>query len=271
MHALRARFAFAQGNPRAALAIAAPVEASGEAPEAARIQAALAMAEAFAVCGRRDDAVAVARRWEAGSERRLLRAQGLAHWLAGSLAEATDAAERAYAAASDPQGSAVCALLLGHVWLSRGEVATALRWFRESSVLLRGSDPARIRPAALAGIAQAAAQAGDAARARAVIVELGRMPHAARRLQRRARARPRLGRARRRRARRGVRIATGVAAAAEARGANGFAVRALHELVRLGDPATAAPRLAALAPTVDGPSAARAAADAATMLRGQAP
>ena len=145
LHALRARFAFAQGDPRAALAIAAPVEASGEAPEAARVQAALAMAEAFAVCGRRDDAVAVARRWEAGSQRRLLRAQGLAHWLAGSLAEATDAAERAYAAASDPQGSATCALLLGHVWLSREEVDTALRWFREPPGPGPGLSPTRLR------------------------------------------------------------------------------------------------------------------------------
>ncbi len=136
---------------------------------------------------------------------------------------------------------------------------------------MRGSDPARIRPAALAGIAQAAAQAGDAGRARAVIVELGRMPHAADNFS------EELGLARAWAAHVGgeraeaIRIATEVAAAAEARGANGFAVRALHELVRLGDPATAAPRLAALAPTVDGPSATRAAADAAAMLRGQAP
>ena len=128
-----------------------------------------------------------------------------------------------------------------------------------------------MRPAALAGIAQAAAQAGDAAprprrrrrssthatRGRGVGEELG--------LARAWTAHVCGDRAE------AIRIATGVADAAEARGAHGFAVRALHELARLGDPATAAPRLAALAPTVDGPSAARAAADAATMLRGQAP
>src|SRR3954451_10215143 len=35
--ALRARFAFAQGDPRAALALAAPIEADESAPEAARV------------------------------------------------------------------------------------------------------------------------------------------------------------------------------------------------------------------------------------------
>ena len=179
LHALRARFAFAQGDPHAALAMAAPVEADACAPDAARVRAAVAMAEALAVCGRRDEAVAVARRWEPASQRQLAGAQALAHWLAGSLEEAAYEAERAYAAATDAQGWAVAALLLGHVWLSRGDTDAALRWFRESSVLLRGSDPVGMRPAALAGIAQAAAQAGDAAHAQAAIAELDRMPQPA--------------------------------------------------------------------------------------------
>src|SRR3954452_6958372 len=63
LYALRAWFAFAQGDPRAALAIAAPIEADEAASETARVRAAVAMAEALAVCGHRDDAVAVARRW----------------------------------------------------------------------------------------------------------------------------------------------------------------------------------------------------------------
>src|SRR3954453_2372848 len=88
LHALRARFAFAQGDPHAARAIAAPIEADAGAPEAARVRAAAAMAEALAVCGRRDEAVAVARRWEFASPRQLAGAQALAHWLAGSLYEA---------------------------------------------------------------------------------------------------------------------------------------------------------------------------------------
>jgi tetratricopeptide (TPR) repeat protein len=237
LHALRARFAFAQGHPRAALAMAAPVEADERAPEAARVRAAEAMAEALAVCGRRDEAVRVARRWEPAAQRQLAGAQALAHWLAGSLAEATFEAERAYAAAADPQGWAVAALLLGHVWLSRGDTDAALRWFRESSVLLRGSDPVGMRPAALAGIAQAAARAGDEAHARAVIAELDRMPHAAGRG-----IGEELGLARAWTARvsgdhaRAIAIAAEVVATAEARGADGFATRARAELTRLNHP-----------------------------------
>ncbi|WP_028062848.1 tetratricopeptide repeat protein [Solirubrobacter soli] len=234
LHALRARFAFAQGDPLAALALAAPVEADECAPEAARVRAAVAMAEALAVCGRRDEAVAVARRWEPASQRQLAGAQALAHWLAGSLHEATYEAERAYAAATDEQGWAVAALLLGHVWLSRGDTEAALRWFRESAVLLRGSDPVAMRPAALAGMAQAAAQAGDAAHARAAIAELDRIPHPAGRG-----VGEELGLARAWTAhvsgdRDGaVAIAQTVLAAAEARGADGFAARARAELTRL--------------------------------------
>ena len=234
LHALRARFAFAQGDPRAALALAAPIEADERAPELARTRAAIAMAEALAVCGRRDEAVAVARRWEPACQRHLAAAQALAHWLAGSLHEATYEAERAYAAATDAQGWAVSALLLGHAWLSRGDTDAALRWFRESSVLLRGSDPIGMRPNALAGIAQAAAQAGDPAHAQAAICELDRMPHA-----RGRGAGEELGLARAWTAHvsgdrpRAVAIATLVLATAETRGADGFAARARAELTRL--------------------------------------
>ncbi len=45
-------------------------------------------------------------------------------------------------------------------------------------------------------------------------------------------------------------------------------MRALHELCRLGDPAAAAPELAALAGRVDGPHAATAAAHAAALVAG---
>ena len=91
-----------------------------------------------------------------------------------------------------------------------------------------------MRPAALAGIAQAAAQAGDAAHAQAAIAELDRMPHAAGRG-----VGEELGLARAWTAHvsgdrdRAVAIATVVLAAAEARGADGFAARARAELTRL--------------------------------------
>jgi tetratricopeptide (TPR) repeat protein len=241
LYALRARFAFAQGDPHAALALAAPVEADECAPAAARVRAAVAMAEALAVCGRRDEAVAIARRWEPLLRRDLAGAQALAHWLAGSLDEAAHEAERAYAAATDAQGWAVAARLLGHVWLSRGDTDAALRWFRESSVLLRNSDPIAMRPAALAGVALAAAQAGDAAHARAALAELDRLPQPAGRgvgeefgLARAWTAHVTGDRDR------AVAIATMVLATAEARGADGFATRARSELARMkgSDPST---------------------------------
>ena len=199
--ALRARFAFALGEPRTALALAEPIEADGRAPEQARARAAVALAEALAVCGRRDEAVAVARRWEAHSERRLACAQALAHWLADDHDRATVDAERAYAAATDPQGAAVTALQLGHVWLSRGDLDRALRWFRESSVLLRSSDPVRMRPAALAGH-RPGRRAGRGRRARPRRRRPARQRPGPRR-RRGARPRPCLDRARLRRPRRG--------------------------------------------------------------------
>jgi tetratricopeptide (TPR) repeat protein len=230
LHALRARFAFAQGDPCGALAIATPIEACVGAPGAARVRAAVAMAEALAVCGRRDEALAVARRWEHAAVCQLAGAQALAHWLAGSLPAATAEAERSYALAAAAQDSAGAALLLGHVWLSRGRVETALRWFRESSVLLRGADPAGMRPATLAAIAQAAAQAGDAARAHAAIEALDGIPRS---------ISGEIGLAHAWTAKvsgdsqRAIALATDVATDAESRGAHGFAVRAHHELARL--------------------------------------
>ena len=130
----------------------------------------------------------------------------------------------------------MAALQLGHVWLSRGDLDGALRWFRESSALRRSADPARMRPAALAGIAQVAAQAGDAAHARAAVAQIddhrGRgvgeeigLAHAwtAHVCGDRAEA---------------IRIATEVVRRADARGADGCAARARGELARLAEPST---------------------------------
>ena len=63
-------------------------------------------------------------------------------------------------------------------------------------------------------------------------------------------------------------LASEASALAQARGQHAYAVRALHERCRLGDPAGAAPELARLAGTVDGPFAAIAAAHAAALVAG---
>ena len=121
---------------------------------------------------------------------------------------------------------------------------------------------------ALAGVVQAAAQAGEAgAGARAargdggtplahkgfqVELELARAWSTA--------ASGELSRARV--------LAAEAGARADSRGQAAYAVRALHELCRLGDASAAAPELTRLAARVDGPFAATAAAHAAALVAG---
>ena len=130
----------------------------------------------------------------------------------------------------------MAALQLGHVWLSRGDLDRALRWFRESSVLLRSADPARMRPGGARGD-RAGRGAGrgrhprprrvaqiDDHRGRGVGEEIG-LAHAwtAHVCGDRAEA---------------IRIATEVVRRAETRGADGCAARARGERARLTEPST---------------------------------
>lgn len=63
-------------------------------------------------------------------------------------------------------------------------------------------------------------------------------------------------------------LASQASALAGSRGQDAYAVRSLHELCRLGDPASAEPELARLAGRVDGPFAVTPAAHAAALLAG---
>ena len=189
--------------------------------------------------------------------------------LAGRLVEATTFSESAYALLvprRSAPGTAVEANSLGLIWLARGRVRTALRFCRESAALLRDGDGVGMLAFALAGVAQAAAQAGEPEAARGALAEMERTPlghkgfavelELARAWS--AAAGGELSRARA--------LAREAAALAQARGQDAYAVRALHELCRLGDPAAAAPELARLAGQVDGPFAATAAAHAAALV-----
>jgi DNA-binding CsgD family transcriptional regulator len=276
--ALRARLTSAQGRPLAALAAAGPLVESLHAAEQARLRAAIAVSEALWLRGRTGDAVAVAERWEPVARRaelpliegQLASERVFALWLAGRLSEASEAAERLYEldlARRSAQNTAVASLTLGLVWLARGRVRTALRWFRESAVLLRGADTIGMRPWAVAGITQAAAQAGDRAAARVAARELEGVPRRGTGL---FEAELQLARAwsaalagEHSRARE---LALAAADHAQARGQDGLAMRALHELTRLGEPTVTASRLAAVAHRVDGPFAGIAAAHAAALL-----
>ena len=117
--------------------------------------------------------MALADRWLPVAERRrdelphgepvLLGMRSVALRLSGRLTEATTQSERAYAlllARRSAPGIAVEANSLGLIWLARGRVMTALRLCRESAALLRDADPVGMLAFALAGVGQAAAQAG---------------------------------------------------------------------------------------------------------------
>ena len=257
---LRVRIASVDGRPVDAVAAAGPLLRDDGARERARLYAAIAAAEALAVRGRAGETLALVEAWLPVARRHgavlplaeptLTSARAFALWLGGSLVEATEAALAAYALELDrasAQHTALAAATVGTMWLARGRVRTALRWFREAAALLRDGDAVRMLPWAVAGVAQAAAQAGEAEVARAAVDELAglRLGHKGFEVELglarawAAAAAGELSRARE--------LAREAAERAEARGQDGLAVRAHHERCRLGDAAGAAPALARLA------------------------
>jgi DNA-binding CsgD family transcriptional regulator len=279
--AQRVRLTAAQGRPRAALAAAQPLLDDDSVDDGARTTVALGAVEALFSTGRTEEAVALIEASLAGARRRrdqlphgeavLLGMRAMALRLAGRLAEATTLSEATYALLlprKSAPATAVEANSLGLIWLARGRVRTALRFCRESAALLRDGDGVGMLAFALAGVGQAAAQAGDPEAASGAVAEMDRTPlghkgfavelELARAWS--AAASGELSRARG--------LAGEASALAESRGQDAYAVRALHELCRLGDPASAAPELARLADRVDGPFAATAAAHAAALVAG---
>jgi DNA-binding CsgD family transcriptional regulator len=276
--AQRVRFIGGQGWPEAALAAARPLlDEPGH--ERARITVVLGAVEALFTSGRTDEAIALVEATLPIAARHrdelphgvpvLLGMRAISMRLAGHLTEATALSEDAYAqllSRRSAQASAVEAASLGLIHLVCGRVRTALRFCRESAALLRDADGTGMLPFALAGVAQAAAQAGDSEAASAAVAEMERAPlgHKAFAVE--------LGLARAWAAAASgelTRARTHARETAEMtldRGEDGYAVRALHELARLGDPTTAAPELARLAATVDGPFAPTAAAHAEALL-----
>jgi DNA-binding CsgD family transcriptional regulator len=188
---------------------------------------------------------------------------------AGRLVEATELARESYdlaLARRSAQTTAVEATALGLIWLARGRVRTALRFFRESAVLLRDVDAVGMLAWALAGIGQAAAQAGETKVACDAVAEMEHSPlgHAgfecelglARAWS--AAAEGELSRARE--------LAREASELARLRGQHAFTMLSLQELCRLGDAAAAAPGLAQVAGELDGPYVQVAAAYAAALV-----
>ncbi len=288
MTAQRARIAAAAGRLPEALDAARPLLDDDGASDQTRLQAALGSVEALMVTGRAEEAVAVADRWLPVARRAretlplielvpvlelvLASERAMALRLAGRLVEATASSEALYrrAVAEQPstQNGAVEASSLARMWLARGRPRTALRHARESAGLLRDADVVGMLPWALAGIAEAAAQAGDAETAQAAIGEMQIRTLAHKNFE------PDLGIARAWTAAAGGELSRAVPLALEAadlargRGQSALEVRALHEATRLGGAARTAARLSALAGEVDGRFAPVAAEHAAAMVEG---
>jgi len=265
--ALRGMCAYFAGRPRDAINAVSDILARDGVEASLGVRAALSATHSLAMAGRAGEAIAMVDRWGAEATRladelpqaaaRLNAGRVCALELAGRLDEAQALAEEGYRAALGErahEGSAIFSMLLGAVSLVEGRLATAARWLRESAALLRELDPVGIRPWPLAFLAQAASQAGDLATATSAIeeAEASRWPGTrvfefdlglARAWVAAARGELSTGRA----------LAIESADAAEGVGQYAFAVLALHDLVRLGDPVRAAPRLGALASSVEGP------------------
>ncbi len=279
--AQRVRLTAARGEPRAALAAAEPLLRDDAVGERARTTLAMGAIEALFSSGRTDAAVALAEQTLPLAARLsdelphaepvLLGMRAMALRLAGRLVEATELSESAYAALLprwSPQGIAVEATSLGLIWLARGRTQTALRFCREGAALLRDADSVGMRAFALAGVAQAAAQSGDADLAREALAEMEATPlgHKGFAVELGlARAWTAAAQGELTRAREHARAAADLALG---RGQDGYAVRALHDLCRLGAPDV--PASARLASSVDGPFASAAAAHARALAAGDA-
>ena len=282
--AQRVRLEAAHGRPHEALAAALPLLEDASVREQARLPAVLAAAEALLSCGRTDEAVALTQAWEPVARRHreelpvlesvLLSMRGLALRFAGRLVEATETSQGVYADAltrRSARTAAVEAASLGFIWLARGSVRTALRRFRESAALLRDADPSGMLAWALAGITQAAAQAGEPDLARQTVAELERTPLGHKGFEfelglARAWSAAAAGEHSRARA-----LAHETSELTQSRGQDGYTVRALHELCRLGDAASGAHGLDRLAAKVDGSFAAGAAAHAEALVARDGP
>ena len=281
LRAQRVRLIAGQGDPHAALAAGRPLLDDPAVHQRARTTVALGVVEALFSSGRIDDAVALAEaalpaardlRDELPHAEWVLRGMpAMARRFAGQLVEATAVSEEAYAlllARRSSPATAVEASSLGLIWLARGRVRTALRLCRESAALLRDGDPPGMLAFAIAGVVQAAAQAGDAETADDALAEMERTPlgHKAFAVElelARAWAAAASGELTRARAH-----AREAAALAQSRGQHAYAARAWHELCRLGDATTAAPELAALTNRIDGVFVGAAADHAAALAAG---
>jgi DNA-binding CsgD family transcriptional regulator len=194
--------------------------------------------------------------------------------LAGRLASAHALAEERYRASlgvRTQEPTAQWADVLGGILADQGMLDSAVRRHREAAALRREVDALGNLPQALAFLAIALGQHGDAAAAADAIAEAEAVRVSSIRVMESALMRARawaaaaagdLARARTH--------ALALADADEHAGKRAYAARGLHDLVRFGDPDAARHRLAALAAVVDGPAVVAYAAHAQALCAGDA-
>lgn len=238
------------------------------------VKAALALAPALAIAGRCDEAVAIAGRGLAtqmslGDQEVMsdpgvhIAAQAVAYGQSGRLAEAAailTAGYRSALARRARSGQSWCAMQRANVAVLTGRLGTAQTLYAEGAAGYADLGVPGLRRWCIAGQALAAGQQGDAETATAAVAELDRLPAGPFLMMEsevlRARAWATIASGDLAAGRRGLRDAIRWATAS---GAHALATTAWHDLVRLGDPADAAPAAEALTDLlsrVDGPLAA---------------
>jgi DNA-binding CsgD family transcriptional regulator len=265
-----------------ALAAAGPLLASDDDVMISR--GAYVSSIALAFLGRSEDAVSVAYRGLQSHRRasglpQLPEAQLIGavfgHAAGGRLAQAeADAAtgSEACLAAGDKEGQATHLFLTGLVLIDRGQLARASKAFLDGASVNRAiRDPAALRWC-LAGIALAEAMSGHTSRATAAAAERDELPVSPMMVYEPDlidRGRAWLGVATGELSQ-ACEILAGAAARAAAMNLRIAEARVLHDIARLGQPESVAPRLAALAELVDGEFVAALAAHAAALARANA-
>ena len=193
--------------------------------------------------------------------------------LGGLLDRADQTAQRYRERCQDTPGPAevITSTMCAAVAMSRGQVETAARWYRQAIAALHGADPSGLSFRGLVGLASVLGMAGDAIRARQALVEMTAARHP---LFVYLEPDVLLAGAWVAAAEGGVSEAVALArqAAEVAVSQHQLAVEvtALHTAVCFGD-RTVADRLAQLATQVDGPRAGAAAAHAAALATDDGP
>jgi DNA-binding CsgD family transcriptional regulator len=187
--------------------------------------------------------------------------------LAGLLDRADQVARRYRERCQDTPGlgEVLTSLMCAAVAMSRGQVRTAARWYRQAIAAIQGADPGGVSFDGLVGLTSALGMAGDVTQARQALVEMTAARHPAFvYLEPEVRLAGAWVAAADGGVSEAVALAREAAEGAASQGQPAVEVVALHTAVCFGD-RTVADRLAQLATQVDGPRAPAAAAHAAAI------